>query len=46
MTDHVGKILFESRAPEAGVVLFIRAVPTANKGDSLVLIGVVKNETK
>ena len=46
VTDHVGKILFESRAPVAGVVLFVRAVPTANKGDALALIGVVKNETK
>jgi uncharacterized protein len=46
VTDHVGKVLFDARAPEAGVVLFVRAVPTANKGDSLALVGVVRNETK
>ena len=46
VTDYVGAMLFEARAPDAGEVLFIRSVPTANKGDSLALIGVVRNEMK
>ena len=31
VTDHVGKTLFEARAPESGVVLYIRAVPSMTK---------------
>jgi hypothetical protein len=42
VTDYVGKIIFEARAPESGVVLFIRAVPSMTKGETVVSIGVVR----
>jgi predicted deacylase len=41
VTDYVGKLLFEARAREAGVVLYIRAVPSINKGETIASIGVV-----
>ena len=31
VTDYLGKTLLEARAPESGVVLFIRAVPSMTK---------------
>jgi hypothetical protein len=42
VTDFFGKTLFEARAPEAGVVLYMRAIPSAVKGDNLASIGVVE----
>jgi predicted deacylase len=44
VTDYVGKVLFEARAPSAGVVLYIRAVPSLKKGDTLISIGQVSPE--
>jgi predicted deacylase len=41
VTDYVGKILFEARAPVSGVVLHICAVPSMKKGDNIANIGVV-----
>ncbi len=41
VTDFFGKTLFEARAPESGVVLYVRAVASAVKGDTLASIGVV-----
>jgi predicted deacylase len=41
VTDFFGKTLFEARAPESGVVLYVRAVPSAVKGETLASIGVV-----
>jgi predicted deacylase len=41
VTDFFGKTLFEARAPEAGVVLYVRAVPSAAKGETLASIGAV-----
>ncbi len=41
VTDFLGKKLFDARAPEAGVVLYIRAVPSAVKGETLASVGVV-----
>lgn len=41
VTDYVGKTLFEARAKEAGVLLYVRAVPSINKGDAVASIGVV-----
>lgn len=41
VTDYVGKTIVEARAPADGVVLFIRAVPSSVKGDTLASIGVV-----
>jgi predicted deacylase len=41
VTDFFGKTIFEARAPEAGVVLYIRAIPSALKGETLASIGAV-----
>jgi predicted deacylase len=41
VTDYVGKLLFDARAKEAGVVLYVRAVPTINKGETIASVGVV-----
>ncbi len=41
VTDYLGKTIFEARTPEAGVVLFIRAVPSMTKGEAIANIGVV-----
>ena len=41
VTDYVGKMLFEARAKESGVLLYVRAVPSINKGDAVASIGVV-----
>ena len=40
ITDYVGKPIQEARAPVAGVVLFIRAVPSMTKGETIANIGV------
>jgi len=40
VTDYLGKPLLEARAPESGVVLFIRAVPSMTKGETIANIGV------
>jgi len=42
VTDFVGKVTAEAHAPEAGVVTFIRAVPSLKKGDTIASVGVVK----
>jgi predicted deacylase len=44
VTDYVGKTILEARAPEAGVVLYIRAVPSMVKGETIANIGVVRRE--
>jgi predicted deacylase len=41
VTDYMGKILFEARAPVSGVVLHICAVPSMKKGDNIANIGVL-----
>ena len=41
VTDYVGRPLLDARAKEAGVVLYVRAVPTINKGETIASIGVV-----
>ena len=42
VTDYVGQTLVDARAPEAGIVLYIRAVPSMTKGETIANIGVVK----
>jgi hypothetical protein len=42
VTDYLGRPLWEARAPESGVVLFIRAVPSMTKGEAIASIGVVQ----
>ena len=41
VTDFFGKTIFEVRAPAAGVVLHLNAVPSLKKGDNIANIGVV-----
>ncbi len=41
VTDYLGKVVFEARAPAAGVVLYICAVPSMTKGATIANIGVV-----
>jgi len=40
VTDYLGKTILEARAPESGVVLFVRAVPSMTKGETIANIGV------
>ncbi len=42
VTDYLGRTIDEARAPEAGIITFIRAVPSLKKGDTIANIGVVK----
>jgi len=41
VTDYVGKMIFEARAPASGVVLYICAVPSMTKSATIANIGVV-----
>ena len=41
VTDYLGKVIFEARAPAAGVVLYVCAVPSMTKGATIANIGVV-----
>ncbi len=41
VTDYVGRTIFEARAPEAGVVLYVCSVPSMRKGDTIATVGVV-----
>jgi len=42
VTDYVNRPLQDVIAPEAGIIMFIRAVPSLKKGDTLASIGIVK----
>jgi len=44
VTDYVGKSLLEARAPASGIVLYVRAVPSLVKGETLISIGVPGRE--
>ena len=41
VTDYLGRAVANVHAPEAGVVLYVRAVPSLVKGDTVASIGVV-----
>lgn len=41
VTDYLGKVVWEAKAPVAGVITFVRAVPSMNKGETVAAIGVV-----
>jgi predicted deacylase len=41
VTDFFGKTIFEARSPAAGIVLYVCAVPSMKKGDTIANIGVV-----
>lgn len=40
VTDYLGRLLVDARAPESGVVLFIRAVPSMTRGETIANVGV------
>jgi predicted deacylase len=40
VTDYLGTTILEARAPDSGIVLFIRAVPSMIKGETIANIGV------
>jgi predicted deacylase len=40
ITDYLGRPLVDTRAPDSGIVLFIRAVPSMTKGETVANIGV------
>src|SRR2546421_3710286 len=41
VTDYLGKVTFEARAPVAGVVLYVCAVPSMTKGATIANVGMV-----
>ena len=41
VTDYLGKTIWEARAPQAGVITYVRAVPSMTKGEAIAVIGVV-----
>jgi predicted deacylase len=41
VTDYLGKVIFEARAPVAGVVLYVCAVPSMTKGATIANVGAV-----
>ena len=41
VTDYVGKTVYEATSPVRGVVLYICAVPSMKKGETIANIGVV-----
>ena len=41
VTDYYAKTIFEAHAPSSGVVLYICAVPSMKKGDTIANVGVV-----
>jgi predicted deacylase len=41
ITDYLGRIVSEARAPVAGVVMFVRAVPSLSKGETIAYVGPV-----
>ena len=44
LTDYLGKVIQELRAPFAGIMLYIIKTPPANKGEPLFEVGSVLNE--
>src|SRR5216684_1331494 len=46
VTDYFGKVILEARAPAAGVILHLNAVPSLKKGDNIADIGVVASKAR
>jgi predicted deacylase len=44
VTDYFGKVIYEARAPNAGVILYICAVPSMKKGDNIAYVGVIASK--
>jgi uncharacterized protein len=45
VTDYAGRTILEARAPKAGVVLYVCAVPSMKKGDTIATVGVIRAST-
>ena len=43
VTDYLHRPVQEIAAPEAGIVMFVRALPSLKKGDTIASIGVIKD---
>ena len=43
VTDYVGKTIYEAISPSAGIVLYICAVPSMRKGETIANVGIVAN---
>jgi hypothetical protein len=41
VTDYFGETIYEASAPEAGVTLYVCAVPSMKKGDRIAYFGVI-----
>jgi predicted deacylase len=41
LTDYLGKTIAEPRAPATGVILYVAALPSMKRGDTIANIGVV-----
>ena len=46
VTDYLNRPLQDVLAPEAGIVMFIRAVPSLKKSDTMVNIGIVSTQAR
>ena len=44
VTDYTNRTILEARAPAAGIVMFIRAVPSMTKGETIANIGIVAKQ--
>jgi predicted deacylase len=42
VTDYVGRKLYDVKTPEAGLILYVNALPTITKGGTIANVGVVK----
>ncbi|HYM25531.1 MAG TPA: M14 family metallopeptidase [Vicinamibacterales bacterium] len=42
VTDYLGRRIQDVTAPEAGIIMFVRALPSLKKGDTIASIGVIK----
>jgi predicted deacylase len=42
ITDYLDRPVQEIVAPDTGIILFVRAVPSLKKGDTLANVGVIK----
>jgi predicted deacylase len=45
LTDYFGRSIQDAYTPTAGVVLYVCAVPSMNKGDSIAYVGVISRKT-
>ncbi|MDQ6886923.1 MAG: succinylglutamate desuccinylase/aspartoacylase family protein [Gemmatimonadota bacterium] len=45
VTDYVGKTIFEARAPAAGRILYVGALPSMRKGETIANIGILRGGT-